>query len=141
MKLTLLCWMWCKSHRLQRIKDGFEADWIFAPNQDLDNFWTRLTVGLNLKKILNFVLDCLLDLSVFPDGILNDEIETLTYLMIFFSHVFFWISDKIEIFRFVFVKGWPSKRTENNQQLIFPQFLIEINITANLINTWLLLFW
>ena len=97
MNLTLLCWMWCKFHRLRRIKDGFEADWIFAPNLDLDNFWTRLTFGLNLRKILNFVLDCSLDLSVSPDGILNDEIETLTFLMIFFFTYFFWISDKNKI--------------------------------------------
>ena len=144
MKLTLLCWMWCKSHRLRRIKDGFEADWIFAPNLDLDNFWTRLTFGLNLRKILNFVLDCSLDLSVFPDGILNDEIETLTFLMIYFSHIFseflFLIRMKFVSLQ-LFVKGWPGKRTENEQELIFPQVLIEINIIKKLINTWLLLFW
>ena len=28
----------------------------------------------------------------------------------------------------LFVKGWPGKRTENEQELIFPQVLIEINI-------------
>ena len=32
----------------------------------------------------------------------------------------------------MFVKGWPVKPTENEQQLIFSQVLIEINITKKL---------
>ena len=34
----------------------------------------------------------------------------------------------------LFVKGWPGKGTENEQELIFPQVLIEINIIKKLIN-------